>query len=148
MKSGTAFRSGGSRLAVLALLLAGCAAKPPPEVALSTDLAAMRATASQVIADPARRARVQSDIDGLGHELEALEHAIAKVRNDLHELNSRGARRPEVEAALGEFDAARKSIRARIMDRHFGLIAGTTPDEWKALAPHERDALLAAAGRT
>jgi hypothetical protein len=137
-----------SHLAVLAFLLAACAAKPPPEAALSTDLAAMHAAASKSIADAGRQARAQTLIDGLGLSLDDLEGAISKVRSDLHDLNVRGAPRAEVEAALAQFDARRKSIRARIMDQHFKLLETTSPEEWKALAPHERDALLAAAGKT
>jgi len=131
---------------LLALALAACAAKPSARDAIADELEEMRAEASQHIQDPRRAAQVLESIEGLKGELFALEEAIANVKFGLRTLNAKpDATRADFDALLDGFEAERNAVRARILSRHFELIAATTEDEWKRLWPHERDALVASA---
>lgn len=135
-------------LLLAATMLAGCAGHDTPaRDTVTRELAAMSRKAGEQVPDAGRAARLQQAIDGLGAELIAFHDAYADISVELRELNADpAASRAQFEALLEQFEVKHRQLRERILQRHFELIALTSPAEWKALAPHERKAFLAAGG--
>jgi hypothetical protein len=130
-------------LLAAAIALAGCADKSqPPRQKIAHALQEMSDDVSRQVGDPQRAARLQRAIDGLDADLTELQGAAEKLRADLRALNADpAATRAQFEQLLDAFDAERRHLRERVMQRHFEFLAATSADEWAVLAPHEQDAL-------
>src|SRR5579862_8944992 len=103
----------------------GCAGHAaPPREKLSDALEAMEGDVARHVPDPQRAARLQRAIDGLDADLGEFQDVVDKVRVDLKALNARtDATRPDFARLLDEFDARRRAIRDRVLQRHAELIA-------------------------
>jgi hypothetical protein len=126
----------------------GCADKLEPRQKIARALQEMSGEVPQQVPDPQRQQRLQDAITGLDGDLGSFESALEGMRSELRAVNARpDATRAEIERVLDDFDAKRKTIRERVLQHHFAMIAATTDDEWHQLSHYERDALSAASLR-
>lgn len=128
----------------LALLMCGACASHhlPPKEILEANLEAMQEAVSAKVPDPQRAARLNQSILNLRQQLLSFRAVRDRFQSDLQTLNARpDVTRTELEARIGQFDKERVAIRARVLELHSELIAGTTPEEWKGLFPYERAVL-------
>lgn len=140
-----AYRALATSLMAMALGLAGCSmVDRTPEQRLAHEVQALRLAMPAHVADRARAAHLIDAVDALGADLDEFAQVYATLRARLVETNARpDATRAELDDVLTEFDTRRKALRSRVLQRHQALVAATTADEWRALAPHERRALEA-----
>jgi len=125
--------------------LGGCAGKSqPPRQKIARALQEMSWEVARQVGDPERAARLQQAIDGLDADLNELQGVSETLRSRLRALNANpDATRADFATLLDGFDADRRRLRDRVLQRHFEFLAATSANEWAALSGHERDALAA-----
>jgi hypothetical protein len=132
-------------LAAVALLLSGALScttskgKPDPTGKL-------RACISEIVADPARAAKMLTTVDEIEAAVGELQTLVAKERASLVTLlRDYGSSRAAVEASLTEYNTARESLARRVLTAHAALKAEATTPEWKKLRKLEMEMIVSAA---
>jgi len=134
-------------LVAAAFLCGACASHLSPEQEFRGDLEAkleaMQAAVSKQVVDPERAARLHGAVDAAGLQLMAARSALTTFQSTVLALNARpDVTRSEFETLLGQSEAKRGEFRRRLIELHLHMLADTTTDEWKKLAPYERDLLV------
>jgi len=117
----------------LALSCASSKEKPDP-------VANLRAGISEVVADPARAAKMLALVDEMEAVITELDQLIADERASLISLlRDYGTPREEIEKSLADFNGQHESIARRFLTAHASLKAEAAPSEWQKLRKPEME---------
>lgn len=114
-----------------------------PEQTVAREMQTMREMIPVVVTDPGRAAQLQEKAGQLQAEINDFDAALLTLGQELQKLNTDpDASRAQFTALFSRFEAERKASRQRLVQTHLAMLALTTPAEWAALAPYERNALV------
>ena len=126
----------------VALLVAGSKENPDP-------VASLRGGIKDVVADPARAAKMLAAVDEIETAIGELNGLIADERASLRALLlDHGSSRAAADASLAEFNAKHESLARRCLTAHAALKAEATAAEWKKLRKLELEMMTFAATRS
>ncbi len=123
--------------AAIACAIAGCGGKDavaPIEVEKQA-FEDLRTEIRGAIDDPAREAEAIALLDGLADDLHTLRDKISDRKQRTRQLNANyDTLRADFEALFDQVDREIQSNQQRVTDKHRGLLAITTPEEWSAIS--------------
>ena len=122
----------------------GAESKAEPDPAGS-----LRAGIGEIVADPARAARMLAAVDEIRAAIGELDTLVAEEGATLGALlRDRGSSRAEVDASLSSFNGRREAIARRVLTAHAALKAEATAPEWKKLRKLEEAMITSAASKS
>ena len=94
----------------------------------------MRTRIETVISEPAKKNNMLSIVKETERDLLELDRVIQKFYADMGKLKDNyGASREDFARAISEFEAERKIVGQRIIDKRFQMRDLSTPEEWQRL---------------